>query len=91
MIEFEVPRDEKPALKLEVPTHDEIEGIIRDIIRDHEGEELIERLTEFCLLNIVEVIFTQDKSPVPLQRLGEKRLETVQKLIAPDAKTENPD
>ena len=89
MIEFGRHEPDKPPPKLELPTPVEIEGIIRDIVKNYDGEELIKQLSEFCMLNMVEVILTQDQSPVPLQRLGGKRREIVQRLLKPDEGAQN--
>ena len=59
------------------------------MVRNYDGDELIQRLSEFCILNMIEVMFTQDQSPVPLQRLDDERLEIVQKLLKAGAESED--
>jgi hypothetical protein len=89
MVEFRRHEPEKSLSGLDVPSPGEIQEIIGDMVRNYDGDELIQRLSEFCILNMIEVMFTQDQSPVPLQRLDDERLEIVQKLLKAGAESED--
>jgi hypothetical protein len=71
-----------PITQEPLPATEEIEQNIRNIIRNHQGEELVRELTIYVGLSLIEVVLTKDPRPKPAALLwkDQEKVETLGRL-----------
>jgi hypothetical protein len=69
------PISDQPAISAA-----EIQDYITELVAKYKGEELIQKLTEYFLLSVIELVFVNDTNPTRLQRLPEDKIEIVKNL-----------
>lgn len=69
-----------PITVHDVVNAQEIEAGIRHRVQNYDGEERIKQITDFFVLNLIEVVFTKDPNPKRLQGLGEGKIVMLRNL-----------